>query len=220
MSLLFYGIPLQFQSVSSERNIHMTKLWVQQHPEEVLAQSPRTERHLQLLHCQQLFHSIQCAFCWVSRHPVAHLPCSLSSDPQPQGPWPWPCVTLTCQHPLTTHGMGNQLVLAQGIPQNIRLFLWSSAGIHGIATETRYFFSFNIAFHAHLINNGTSVQRGIYSLNYWCQSKANHAVNSTMTQMTNNFKGKENQDFAAYSVLFQETDKRFHILVLSVLHFL
>lgn len=38
--------------------------------------------------------------------------------------------------------------------------------------------------------------------------------------MTNNFKGKENQDFAAYSVLFQETDKELHILLLSVLHLL
>lgn len=55
-------------------------------------------------------------------------------------------------------------------------------------------------------------------MNYSCQSKVNHSVNSTVTQITNNFKGKENQDFAAYSVLFKETDKELHILVLSVLH--
>lgn len=82
-----------------------------------------------------------------------------------------------------------------------------------------HFFSFNIAFPTYLIYNGNTVQRGIYSLNY-CQSKVNHTVNSTVTQMTNNFKGKENQDFAAYSVLFQETDKELHILLLSVLHLL
>ena len=139
---------------------------------------------------------------------------------QPQGPCAWPCITPKCQHPLTAHGMGSRFVLAQCVPQNIRFFLRSSAGRYRIATETRHFFFFNVASHAHLIYNGTTVQRGIYSLNYCCQSKANHAVNSTVTQMTNNFKGKENQDFSAYSVLFQETDKGLHILVLSVLHLL
>lgn len=84
--------------------------------------------------------------------------------------------------------------------------------------RNRCFFSFNIAFRAYLIYNGTTVQRGIQYMNYSCQSKVNHSVNSTVTQITNNFKGKENQDFAAYSVLFKETDKELHILVLSVLH--
>lgn len=121
---------------------------------------------------------------------------------------------------LTAHGLENQFLFAQSILQSIRFLLWSSAGRQKTATETRHFLFFNVAFHAHLTYNGTTVQGGIYSMNYCCQSKANHAVNSTVTQMTNNFKEKENQDFAAYSILFQETDKGLHILLLSVLHLL
>lgn len=146
--------------------------------------------------------------------PVSHAAC-------PEIPAPGPlCTTLYLPQVPASRGTGNWFVFAQCAPRNISLFLQSSAGRHGIATETGRFFSSNAAFHAHLIDDGTTVQGGIRSLNYCCQSKANHAINSTVTQMTNNFKGKENQDFAAYSVLFQETDKGLHILVLSVLHLL
>ena len=34
-SLRLYGIPLQFQSICLEKNLHMTELWVQWHLEEV-----------------------------------------------------------------------------------------------------------------------------------------------------------------------------------------
>lgn len=107
ISLLLYGIPLQFQSISLEKNVHMTKLWVQQHPEEVSGQSPRTEWHLQLLYCHQTSHSILVSvlldFQTSSSLPV--MPPVHSS--QPQGPSAWPCIALKCQHPLTAHGMGN-----------------------------------------------------------------------------------------------------------------
>lgn len=165
------------------------------------------------------FHCILVSILLASRPPAALLPGCLPEIPA-LGP---PSMALNgTQGPVsvTAHGPGNWFVLAQWVPQSIRFLLWSNAGRHKIATETRHFFIFNVAFLAHLTYNETTLQEGIYSVNYCCQSKANHAVNSTVTQMTNNFKGKENQDFAAYSVLFQETDKGLHILVLSVLHLL
>lgn len=158
------------------------------------------------------------AFCWL---PDLQQPACCAAFPrsQPQHPCPcseWHLSANFCHCPRA----GNSFVLAQWVPQSISFLLWSSAGRNKTATETRHFFIFNVAFLAHLTYNGTTEQEGRYSVNYCCQSKANHAVNSTLTQMTNNFKGKENQDFAAYSVLFQSTDKELQILVLSVLHLL
>lgn len=164
------------------------------------------------------FHSVLVSILLAPRPPAACLLCCLPKIPAP-APLSMLWIALECQFLSLPTGWG--LICASSVSSSEHHFLlWSSAGRHKTATETRHFFIFNVAFLAHLTYNGTTEQEGRYSANYCCQSKANHAVNSTLTQMTNNFKGKENQDFAAYSVLFQETDKELQILVLSVLHLL
>lgn len=130
------------------------------------------------------------AFCWL---PDLQQPCCQAASQRslPWNPCPWLWIALKasfCHCP-----WAGELICACSVSSSEHF--WSSAGRHKIAKETRHFFIFNVAFLAHLTYNETTLQEGIYSVNYCCQSKANHAVNSTVTQMTNNFKGKENQDF-------------------------